>query len=157
MINKVILVGNLGQDPELRATNSGSAVCKLSIATSTRVKRGDTWEDETEWHRCVCFGRTAENVANHLKKGRQVFIEGRLKTSTYEKDGQTRYSTEVVVNEIKFLGGKSESGEGGSSRSRPSSRSGSSGGSRGGGYSSPPPKSQNDYNDMPYSDDDIPF
>lgn len=155
MVNEVTIIGNLGRDPELRSTNSGTAICKLSVATTSRVKRNDTWEDETEWHTCTCFGRTAENASQYLQKGRQVYIKGRIKTTKSEKDGQTRYFTEIIVNELRFLGGKSEGSDGGSSRGRSGSRGGSSGGSR--GYSNPPPTTQNDYNDMPYSDDDIPF
>ena len=89
MINKVILVGNLGQDPEMRTTGSGMAVCNLNIATTTRKKGQDgTWTDSTEWHRVVVFGRTAENAGQYLRKGRQVYIEGRLQTRKWQtKEG----------------------------------------------------------------------
>ena len=113
MINKVILVGNLGQDPEMRTTGSGMAVCNLNIATTTRKKGQDgTWTDSTEWHRVVVFGRTAENAGQYLRKGRQVYIEGRLQTRKWQtKEGQDRWTTEVVGNELKFLGGRDGGGE----------------------------------------------
>ena len=116
MINKVILVGNLGQDPEIRTTNSGIAVGTLRIATTHSVKdRDGKWSDQTEWHSCTVFGKTAENAGKYLTKGRQVYIEGRLQTRKWEKDGQTRYSTEVVVDVLKFLGKKDEGSGGGAS------------------------------------------
>lgn len=122
MINKAILLGNLGADPESRTTNSGSTVTNLRVATSARVKRGDSWEDETTWHRVVCFGKTAENAARFLAKGRQVYVEGRTQHSEYtDKDGNRRWSTEVIADVIKFVGGKGDSG---------GDRGGSYGGSR---------------------------
>ena len=107
MVNKVILIGNLGQDPELRTTGGGTAVCNLRIATSRRRKdqQSGQWNDETEWHTVVCFGRTAENAANYLRKGRQVYIEGRLQTRKWQdRNGNDRWSTEVVTEELKFIG-----------------------------------------------------
>lgn len=106
MINKAIIVGNLGRDPELRSLDSGNAVCNLSVATTRRVKRGDAWEDETEWHRVTVWGKQAESCAKYLSKGRQVYVDGRLQTRSYEKDGVTKYSTDIVASEVKFLGGK---------------------------------------------------
>lgn len=129
MINKVILVGNLGQDPELRNTGSGMAVCNLSVATTHRAKdRDGNYQDQVEWHRVSVFGKTAENVNRYCRKGRQVYVEGRLQTRSWEKDGVKRYSTEIVANEVKFLGrGEGQQGGGG--------RSGGYGGSnQGGGY-----------------------
>jgi single-strand DNA-binding protein len=109
-INKVILIGNLGMDPETSYTPAGLAVARFSIATS------DTWKDKTtgdknsktEWHRVVAFGKLAEICGQYLTKGKQVYIEGRLQTSSYEKDGEKRYSTDIIANEMRMLGGKVE-------------------------------------------------
>jgi single-strand DNA-binding protein len=101
-MNRAILCGHLGRDPESRDTRGGQVV-RLSVATSERRKQGDQWVDHTEWHRVVCFGRTAENCARSLSKGRQVLVEGRIQTSTYEKDGETRYSTEIVAERVEFV------------------------------------------------------
>lgn len=106
-VNKVIIVGNLGGDPESRTTQSGTTVTNLSIATNERVKRGDTWTDHTEWHRAVCFGTTAENAARYLSKGREVYVEGKLRTRKWQdKDGNDKRSTEIVVDVLQFLGPK---------------------------------------------------
>jgi len=108
-INKVILVGNLGRDPEIRQTQSGSGVTTLNVAVSERRKEGDSWVDHTEWVKVVCFGKTAENVGKYLKKGRQIYAEGRLQTRKYtDKEGKERYWTEVVAHQIVFLGGGRE-------------------------------------------------
>ena len=167
MINKVILVGNLGQDPEMRTTGSGMAVCTLRIATSSRRKdQSGQWVDQTEWHSVVCFGRTAENAGNYLRKGRQVYIEGRLQTRKWQdKEGKDRWTTEVVCNELKFLGGRDGGGGGGGGGSYGGGGGGGSyggggGGSYGGGGGG------GSYGgggggggggDMPYGNDDIPF
>ncbi len=119
-INKVILVGNLGSDPELRNTPSGTSVCEFSVATNEtwKGKDGQT-QDRTEWHRIIVWGRLGENCAKFLSKGRQVYVEGRLQTRSWEdKDGNKRYTTEIVARDIQFLGG---------------------GGSRGGSEGGPPP------------------
>lgn len=108
-VNKVILIGNLGRDPEVRYMPSGDALATLSIATT------DTWKDKegvkqerTEWHRVSMFSRLAEIAGEHLKKGSQIYIEGRIQTRKYtDKDGQERYSTEIVANEMKMLGSRS--------------------------------------------------
>ena len=113
-VNKVILIGNLGRDPETRFLPSGSAVANISVATT------DTWKDKTsgekkeatEWHRVVFFGRLAEIVGEYLKKGSQVYVEGRLQTRKYEKDGQDHYSTEIVADTMKMLGSRSGMGSG---------------------------------------------
>ena len=109
-VNKVILIGNLGQDPEVRTTSSGTSVANLRLATSERRKdRDGNWGDHTEWHTVVCFGKTAENSARFLRKGRQVYVEGRLSTRRWQdKDGRDRYSTEVVCDSLRFLGGKGQ-------------------------------------------------
>ncbi len=99
MINKVILVGNLGRDPEIRSTVSGTPVATLSLATNRRWKdrEGDR-QEQTEWHRVVCFGRQAEVAAQYLSRGRQIYVEGRIQTRSWEdgQTGETKYSTEVV-------------------------------------------------------------
>lgn len=120
-VNKVILVGNLGADPESRTAGSGSMVCNLRVATSDRVKdKEGNWSDQTEWHRVVCFGKTAETVARYLSKGRQVYIEGKIQTRKWtDKEGADRWSTEVVANRIRFLG--AGGGAGGSSGASSSS------------------------------------
>lgn len=117
-INKVILIGNLGQKPELKTLDGGNAVCNLSVATSRKFKNkaGEVVE-ETEWSRVVCWGKTAENVARYLDKGRPVYVEGRLQTRKYEKDGQTHYSTDIVAETVQFLGGGKGDGAGASSSS----------------------------------------
>jgi len=108
-VNKVILVGNLGRDPELKYTNSGTPVCKLNLATSTTWtdKQGDRQED-TEWTRVTVWGKQAEHCNNFLAKGRQVYVEGRLRTSSYGEGDDKRWSTEVVAQHVQFLGGKGE-------------------------------------------------
>lgn len=113
-INKAILVGNLGRDPELRMTSSQTAVCNLNLATAERRRDASgTWNDHTEWHRIVAFGKTAENCAQYLKKGRQVYVEGRLQTRKWtDKSGVEKYSTEIVADTIQFLG-SGRGGEGG--------------------------------------------
>ena len=108
-INKVILVGNLGADPETRFSAGGSAVTKIRIATSESWKDKQTGDQQerTEWHRVVFFGRLAEIAGEYLRKGSQVYVEGALRTSKYQgQDGQDRYSTEVVANEMQMLGGR---------------------------------------------------
>ena len=103
-VNKVILVGNLGRDPEVRATKSGSNVANLRVATTHRSKVGDEWQEQTEWHTVTVFGRQAELCGRYLEKGRQVYIEGRVQTRKWQdKEGNDRYSTEVVANDVKFL------------------------------------------------------
>ncbi len=137
-VNKVILVGNLGKDPEVRFTGGGRAVCKFPLATS------ETWNDaeghrqeRTEWHNIVVWGKQGENCGQYLSKGRQVYVEGSIRTHSYDdKDGNKRYMTEIVAQQVRFLGG------------------GAAG--RGAGAGAPPAMPE----DMPgaaSSDDDIPF
>ena len=105
-VNKVILIGRLGKDPEIRYTPNGTAVANLSLATSFKPKDG---EEKTEWHRCVAFGRTAEVCGEYLHKGSQVYIEGRLQTRDWEdKEGNKRYTTEVLVERMQMLGAKTD-------------------------------------------------
>jgi single-strand DNA-binding protein len=108
-VNKVILVGNLGRDPEVRYSQSGMAICKLSVAVSERVKDGDEWKEAVEWFRVTLFGKQAENAGQYLQKGRSVYVEGRFKSEKYkDKDGVEKTSTEVVANTIQFLGSGGE-------------------------------------------------
>ena len=114
-INKVILIGNLGQDPELRYTGCGTAVCNMRIATSESYKdRDGNQVENTEWHTVVAWSRLAEICGEYLKKGRQVYIEGSLQTRQWDdKDGNTRYSTEIKAREMQMLGGRDGGGSGG--------------------------------------------
>jgi single-strand DNA-binding protein len=134
-INKVILVGNLGNDPEVRYSQSGSALTTISIATSESWKDKDgNLQERTEWHRVKFFGRLAEIAGEFLKKGRQVYIEGRLRTERYtDKEGVEKYSTDVIADEMQMLGGNPNAEQGGGGGgSREGQRSG--GGNAGGGY-----------------------
>ena len=120
-VNKVILIGNLGKDPEVKYTPSGTAVAKFSLATNERYKdKAGEWQDRTEWHNIVAWQRLAEIAGEYLKKGRAVYIEGRLQTRSWEdkQSGQKKYMTEIVANDLVLLGGRGESGEGGG-RGRP--------------------------------------
>ena len=114
-VNKAIIVGNLGRDPELRYTQGGQPVCNLAVATSRRYTNNRTNElvEETEWHRIVVWGKQAEHCNNYLSKGREVYVEGRLRTRKFDdKHGITRYNTEIVADRVQFLGGRSEGGGG---------------------------------------------
>jgi single-strand DNA-binding protein len=103
-VNKAILLGNLGKDPEVRYTQSGAAVTNFSVATTRAFKSGEDWKEETEWHNIVVFGRTAERCSEYLQKGSQVYIEGRIQTRKWEdRDGNTRYTTEIVAFDVQFL------------------------------------------------------
>ena len=143
-INKVILVGNLGRDPETRYMPSGGAVTNVSVATSKQWKDKDTGEqkDRTEWHRVVFFNRLAEIAGEYLKRGSKVYVEGELRTREWEKDGQKHYTTEIVGNEMQMLDSR-----GGGSGPPPSA---STGGSSGGAEDFGPPPADD-------FDDDIPF
>ncbi len=136
-INKVILVGNLGNDPEVRYSQSGSALTTISVATSESWKDKDgNMQERTEWHRVKFFGRLAEIAGEYLKKGRQVYIEGRLRTEKYtDKAGIEKYSTDIIADEMQMLGGKpgGMGGEGGGERAERPARSGGGGGYGGGG------------------------
>jgi single-strand DNA-binding protein len=164
-INKVIIIGNLGRDPEVRYTPNGAAICNVSLATTRNWKDKNTGEkvEETEWHRVVFYDRLAEIAGEYLKKGRPVYVEGRLKTRKWaDKDGIEKYTTEIIASEMQLLGGRE--GMGG-----PGGEEG--GGASGGGYSRPAPaarpaaapaarpapapsKASSGFDDM---DDDIPF
>lgn len=145
-VNKVILVGNLGGDPETRAMPSGGAVTNFTLATNESWKDKQTGEqkDRTEWHKVAMFNRLAEIAAEYLRKGSQVYIEGKLRTRKWQdRDGNDRYTTEVIADEMQMLGGRG----GGGSASFDSEPSGGS--KKGGGQQSPPPAED--------FDDDIPF
>lgn len=107
-LNKVILLGRLGHDPELKFTQNQTPVCNMSLATSDYFEKDGQKQEKTEWHKVVVFGKVAENCKKYLAKGRQIMIEGKLETRTWEKDGQKRYSTEIVANNVQFLGGPSD-------------------------------------------------
>ncbi|HET6569010.1 MAG TPA: single-stranded DNA-binding protein [Rhodothermales bacterium] len=169
-INKVILVGNLGQDPELRYTGNGTAVCNMRLATNEAYKDQDgNLVDKTEWHSVVAWARLAEICGEYLKKGSQVYFEGSLQTRTWEdKDGQTRYTTEVKAREMMMLGGRGEGGGSDDYDQRPASAAPQRqpAGRQGGGNQRPqqapqrqPQRQQaaqtDDYTFEP--DDDLPF
>ena len=176
-VNKVILVGNLGADPETRAMPSGSTVANLRIATSEswRDKTSGEQQERTEWHRVALFGRLAEIASEYLRKGSQVYIEGSLRTRKWQdKQGNERFSTEIVGNELQMLGGRgggaggAGGGGGGGGGSGPSHGGGGGGGSGagagGGGGRGAPPDSYPEYagpagpsGEKDDFDDDIPF
>jgi len=115
-VNKVILLGNLGKDPEVKSTPSGMSIATFSLATSSSVKDKDgNWQDKTEWHNIKAFGRTAEIAGEYLKKGRTVYIEGRIHYESWDdkETGQKKYRTEILANELTLVGGQREGGEGG--------------------------------------------
>lgn len=115
-VNKAIIVGNLGRDPEIRYTQDGRAIANFSVATSESWtdKASGERQERTEWHRIVAFGRLAEIIGQYLSKGRQVYIEGRIQTREWEdKEGNRRWTTEIVANEMQMLGGRGQGGEGG--------------------------------------------
>ncbi|HJU26870.1 MAG TPA: single-stranded DNA-binding protein [Rhodanobacteraceae bacterium] len=162
-VNKVILIGNLGADPETRYTASGSAICTIRLATSESWKDKQTGEQQerTEWHRVKFFGRLAEIAGEYLKKGRQVYIEGSIRTDKYtDKEGIERYSTDIIANEMQMLGGSGEGGArggsegGGGYRARPQ-QSQPRGGATGGGRPAPAQQPASGVGD--FEDDDIPF
>jgi single-strand DNA-binding protein len=154
-INKVFLLGNVGKDPEIRSTAGGMTVASFSLATADRAKDAQgNWGDKTEWHNIVCFQRTAEIVRDYVKKGTQLFIEGKIQTRSWDDktSGEKKYKTEILCNELTLLGSKSggEAGGGSYSRSSAASSSGSS-------YEQRQPAATPDYGDSGITDDDIPF
>jgi single-strand DNA-binding protein len=165
-VNKCILIGNLGKDAEIRATGGGTTIANLRLATTDRRKAADgSWQDHTEWHSVVAFGKTAEIMEKWGKKGKTLYVEGRLQTREYtDKDGNKRWSTEVVANEIRLLGGRSDEArdDGGttSRTDRPTSgRGGGSdrGGSGGGGGARGSTGREEAPSGGGYDDDSIPF
>ncbi len=169
-VNKVILVGNLGKDPEVRYMPSGGAICNVTLATSRQWKDKTSGErqEETEWHRVTFFDRMAEIAGEYLKKGKSVYIEGRIKTRKYtDKDGVEKYATDIIATDMQLLGSREGGGGGGGAGG--GDDMGAGGGGGGGNYSAPqrsaPParstpaakpaaKSSTGFDDM---DDDIPF
>lgn len=157
-VNKVILVGNLGRDPEMRYMPSGEAIANLAIATSRKYKnKAGEMVEETEWHRVTFFGKLAEIAGQYLKKGRSVYVEGRIKTDKYtDKEGVEKFSTQIIANEMQMLGGREGMGEssddGNEERgySRPAAPARAEPASR----PAPAAKSSSGFDDM---DDDIPF
>ena len=148
-INKVILIGNLGNDPDIRYTASGAAVANISLATAETWRDKDSGEQQerTEWHRVVFFGRLAEIVGEYLRKGSQIYVEGRLQTRKWQdKEGNDRYTTEIVANEMQMLGGRS----GGSANYESAPQAASSNSQK-----APEPVSSGSSSDD--FDDDIPF
>jgi single-strand DNA-binding protein len=170
-VNKVILIGNLGRDPEVRYTPSGSAVCNVSLATTRNWKSKDSGEkqEETEWHRVVFYDRLAEIAGEYLKKGRPVYVEGRLKTRKWQdKEGKDNYTTEVIADQMQLLGSREGMGGGDDGARASYGRDGRDNDEGGGGGSQQPArpaarpaaskpapqKSSTGFDDM---DDDIPF
>lgn len=167
-INKVILVGNVGQDPETRYMPNGGAVTNLSIATSETWKDKNSGEqqEKTEWHRVVFYQRLAEIVAEYVKKGSKLYIEGRLQTRSWDKDGQKHYATEIIANEMQMLDGRGEGRSGdGRSEGRPmGDPEGGRGGYQGGAAGGAAPRQSSQRQPAPQPapevssfDDDIPF
>lgn len=157
-VNKVILVGNLGRDPEVRYSPNGGAICNITVATSRMRKDKDTGErrEDTEWHRVVLFDRLGEIANEYLRKGRSVYIEGRLQTRKWQdKEGQDRWTTEIIAEQMQMLGGRDSGGEGGGGGGGYGARSGGGGGGGGArGGSGGGGGKADDFVDM---DDDIPF
>jgi single-strand DNA-binding protein len=148
-VNKVFLLGNVGKDPEIRSTAGGMTIASFTLATADRQKDAQgNWADKTEWHNLVAFQRTAEIVRDYVKKGTQIFVEGKIQTRSWDdkESGAKRYKTEILVNELSLLG-KPGGGEGGGGYSRSSSSSQGAGA----------PAAAPEYADQGITDDDIPF
>jgi single-strand DNA-binding protein len=161
-VNKVIIVGNLGRDPEIRHMPSGDAIANIAVATSFKSKDKNTGEqkESTEWHRISFFGRLAEIVGQYLKKGSSVYVEGRLQTRKYtDKDGVEKYATDIVAEQMQMLGGKQGEPAGGNEgyqggTGQRDTQQAKRAGSKDSGYDFPLPKQAPNFSDM---DDDIPF
>ncbi len=159
-VNKVILLGNVGKDPEIRSTPGGTMVANFTLATSDRQKDAQgNWQDRTEWHNLVAFTRLAEIVRDYVKKGSKLFIEGKIQTRSWDdkESGQKRYRTEIIVNDLSLLSTREE-GAGGYSRS--TSQSGSQSGSQSpaANYDQRQPAATDDFaHSAEISDEDIPF
>ena len=152
-VNKVFLLGNVGKDPEIRATQSGMTIASFSLATADRQKGADgQWTDRTEWHNLVAFQRTAEIVRDYVKKGSQIFVEGKIQSRSWDdkETGQKKYKTEILVNDLSLLGGKGGgSGEGGGAGGYSKTSTAS--------FDQRPAAPAQDYADQGITDDDIPF
>ena len=156
-LNRVMLIGRLGRDPEMKYTQQGTAICNMTIATSESWIDKSTGEkqEKTEWHRCVSFGKQAEVLGKYLVKGSQIYAEGKLQTRQYEKDGQTHYATDIVVQEFTFLGGGQQSNGGGQQQGRVNKPApGQQTGQHSQGRQQPQNNQSNGYDD---GHDDIPF
>jgi single-strand DNA-binding protein len=152
-VNKVILLGNVGKDPEIRSTAGGSMVANLTLATTDRTKDPQgNWQDRTEWHNLVAFQRTAEIIRDYVKKGAKLYVEGKIQTRSWDdkESGQKRYRTEIIVNDISLLSGRSEEGGGGQS-------SGFSQRSSNTASFDQRPAGGDEYAQTEITDDDIPF
>jgi single-strand DNA-binding protein len=151
-VNKVILMGYVGQEPKILTTQSGALIANLSLATSYKTggKDGKPVNEVTEWHRLVAFSRTAEIIRDYVKKGSPLYIEGQLQTRSYDKDGEKRYTTEIVIRELSMLGAK----EGGQKEQQTASAQGYAGGTE--VYSNPRTSTSTNQN-TEITDDDIPF
>jgi single-strand DNA-binding protein len=155
-LNKVMLLGHLGQDPELKTIAGGQSVLNLSMATTeSYLDKNNTRQERTDWHRVVCWGRRAEALAKILRKGSQIYVEGRLQTRSYEKNGEKRYATDVHVINVILCGGKRDGAEAGTSQGGGGQRSYGGGG---GGSRAPASPPQDDFHDDGVGgDDEIPF
>jgi single-strand DNA-binding protein len=156
-INKVMLIGNLGKDPEIRYMPSGDAIANLTLATTENWKdKAGEKQEKTEWHRVSMFGRLAEIAGEYLKKGSAVYIEGKLQTRKWQdKDGNDRYTTEIVANEMKMLGGRASGGDTGMDKSSSTSSAGAARPARPSGNATPAQSTGGSgFDDM---EDDIPF
>ncbi|WP_263359508.1 single-stranded DNA-binding protein [Acidicapsa ligni] len=152
-VNKAILLGHVGKDPEIRSTAGGTIVASFSFATSDRQKDSQgNWTDKTEWHNLVAFNRTAEIVREFVKKGTPLFVIGKIQTRSWDDkaSGQKKYRTEILVNELSLLGGRGDSGAS-------SSGGGYSRGNAHGYSQARPSTNDDDYADQGITDDDIPF
>ncbi len=153
-LNRVFIMGNLGSDPELRSTPSGTQICTLKVATNERRKGPDgNPVEHTEWHNVVTFGKTAENCAQYLSKGRPVFVEGRIQTRKYQdSDGKDKYWTEIIASQVTFMGGRGDNaGRGNDMGVEKMVTQGS------GGRSAPPAGNVPLGGPVSFDDDDIPF
>ena len=152
-VNKAILLGHVGKDPEIRSANGGTIVASFSLATADRQKDGQgNWQDRTEWHNLVAFNRTAEVIRDYVRKGSQLLIEGKIQTRTWDdrESGQKKYRTEILVHDLTLLGDRSEGKvQGGKGRSH--AQTGSA------GFGHPQPSNGEDYSDQGISADEIPF
>ena len=165
-VNKVIIVGRLGADPETKQVGNGGTVARLSVATSENwVDKEGQKQERTEWHRIVVWGKLAEICGRHLSKGRQVYVEGRLQTRSWEDNGQKKYSTEIVANTVQFLGGPNERAEAGASggyQNNSQPRSSGVSANRAGNSAAAPPEEGGGFQDFSPepsfdSSEDIPF
>ena len=151
-VNKVFLLGNVGKDPEIRSTAGGTTVANFTLATADRAKdQQGNWVDKPEWHNLVCYQKLAETARDYVKKGSQLFVEGKITNRSWDdkETGQKRYRTEIIVNDFTFVGSGKPAGEGASTGGYSKSNSTS--------YDQRSPANAADYSDVGITDDDIPF